>query len=202
MSFSALIEPAPRASDLNAFFFPFAEEDLTAVFGTLGPWDRYYVDLNYDVSLAFQLSMLVMQGYDTNFRYSEIFGDMFLENVAFVETFITNAVYDIVVYSPCLPDALTYHTSKLDRSTHEDVHPLQAERPGQILLNYKPGSVPGSNVNTRTIRFPRYTNSGHAVTMTEPAEILNDVISWLAATGLFQSTQMRHTFEPHQGVNK
>jgi hypothetical protein len=191
MSFSALIGPAPRACDLNAFLFPLVEEDLTAVFGTLGLWDRYYVDLNYDVSLAFQLSMLVMQGYDTNYRYSEIFGDMFLENVAFIETFITNAAYDIVVYSPSLPEALAFHTTKLNRSIHDAVGPLQAERPGQILLNYKPGSVPGSNLTTRTIRFPRYTNSGHAVTMTEAGEILDDVISWLEITGFYGSLQMR-----------
>jgi hypothetical protein len=202
MSFSALIGPKPKEGDLSSFLFPHAEDDMTSVFGTLQPWDRYYVDVNYDVSLAFSLSMLVMQGYDTNFHYSAKFGDMFLENVAFVATFITNAAYDIVVYGPGLPDALAYHTSKLSRSTHDVGGPAQSDRPGQIFLNYRSGSVPGSNVTSRTIRFPRYTNSGHAVTMTEPGEILDDVIVWLNRTGFSMNTQTPHPDERHQGVNK
>lgn len=109
------------------------------------------------------------------------------------------SAYDIVVYCPSLPDALTYHTSKLNSSILDAVGPPQAERPGQILLDYKPGSVPGSNVTTRTIRFPRYTNSGHAVPMTKPGEMLDDVISWLEKTGFFVNTQMRY---PRQGVKK
>jgi hypothetical protein len=202
MSFSALIGPEPKESDLNSFLFPHAEDDMTSVFGALQPWDRYYVDVNYDVSLAFQLSMLIMQGYDTNYRYSEKFGDMFLENVAFVETFITNAAYDIVVYSPSLPDALAYHTLKLNRTTHDTNHPARSGRPGQIHLNYRSGSVPGSDVSTRTIRFPRYTNSGHAVTMTEAGEILDDVIVWLNTTGFSLNTQTPHSHDRHKGGNK
>jgi hypothetical protein len=143
-----------------------------------------------------------MEGYDIHYRYSDRFGEMFLENVAFVETFITNAAYDIVVYCPSLPDALTYHTSKINSSTFDAVGPPQAERPGQILLDYKPGSVPGSNVTTRTIRFPRYTKSGHAVPMTEPGEMLDDVIVWLNKTGFFASTQWHHPRDWHQGVKK
>jgi hypothetical protein len=202
MSFSALIGPEPKKTDLNLFLFPLAEDDMARIFGILQPWDRYYVDLNYDVSLAFQLSMLIMQGYDTNYSYSEIYGDMFLENAAFVETFITNAAYDIVVYSPSLPDALAFHTTKLNRSIHNSLDPSQAERPGQIILDYRPGSVPCSSVTTRTIRFPRYTNSGHAVTMTEAGEILDDVIVWLRATGFFINAQTPQPQDRHQGANK
>jgi hypothetical protein len=175
---------------------------MTSVFGALKPWDRYYIDLNYDVSLAFTLSMLVMQGYDTNFRYSERFGDMFLETAAFIETFITNTAYDVVVYSPSLPDALAYHTSKLNRSTHEVDGPVQSGRPGQIHLHYKSGSVPGFNVTTRTIRFPLYANSGHTVTMTEAGEILDDVIDWLNTTGFSMTKQTPYSYGRQQGGNK
>ena len=143
-----------------------------------------------------------MESYDIHYRYSERYGEMFLENVAFVETFITNAAYDIVVFCPSLPDALSYHTSKLNRSTHDVVGPPQAERPGQILLDYKPGSVPGSDVTIRTIRFPRYTNSGHAVPMTEPGEILDDVRAWIEKTGFFTNSQMRPRHTGHKGVKK
>jgi pimeloyl-ACP methyl ester carboxylesterase len=202
MSYSAMMGPAPKVNDIHSFLFPCTEDDMTSVFGALQPWDRYFLDLNYDVSTAFALNRTVMESYDIHYRYSERFGEMFLENVAFVETFITNAAYDIVVYCPSLPDALSYHTSKLNRSTHDAVGPTQAERPGQIFLDYKPGSVPGSNVTTRTIRFPRYTNSGHAVPMTEPGEMLDDVIDWLEKTGFFIKTQMHQSCQQRQGVKK
>ncbi len=202
MSFSALMGPSPKASDIQSFLYPCTEEDMAAVFGGLQPWDRYFLDLNYDVSTAFALNMLVMQSYETNYQYTELYGEMFLEDVAFVETFITNAAYDLVVYCPSLPDALAYHSSLLNSSVHDPTGPSQAERPGQIILDYRPGSVPGASVTTRTIRFPRYTDSGHAVTMTEPEEILADVMAWLEKTGFFMETQMRHPFHRQQGVKK
>jgi hypothetical protein len=189
MSFSALIDPEPSSFDLESFLFPCAEEDMESVFGILKPWDRYFIDLNYDVPNAFSLNRAVMEGYDVQYAYSVRFGDMFLDDVAFVNTFVTNAAYDLVVFAPSLPQALTYHTSKVFRSTHDTQKPSQAVRPGQILLEYQSGSVPGSSVVTRTIRFPRYTQSGHAVTMTEPGEILDDVIDWLSKTGLSMVTQ-------------
>ena len=202
MSCSALLGPPPKLNEIHSFLYPCAEEDMASVFGTLQPWDRYFLDLNYDVSTAFALNRTVMESYDIHFNYSARFGEMFLDTVAFVETFVTNAAYDIVVFGPSLPDALSYHTSKLDRSTLDAVGPPQAERPGQIILDYKPGSVPGSSVTTRTIRFPRYTKSGHAVTMTEPGEILADVTVWLEKTGLLLDKQMRYLRQGRQGVIK
>jgi len=202
MSYSALLGPAPNVDEIQSFLFPCAEDDMIPVFGTLQPWDRYFLDLNHDVSTAFALNRTIMESYDIHYRYSDRYGEMFLDNVAFVETFITNAAYDIVVFCPSLPDALSYHTSKLNRSTHDVVGPRQAERPGQILLDYRPGSVPNSNVTTRTIRFPLYTNSGHAVPMTEPGEILDDVKAWIEKTGFFTNSQMRPRHTGHKGVKK
>jgi len=197
MSFSALIDPEPRASDLESFLFPCAEEDIEAVFGVLQPWDRYFIDLNYDVPNAFTLNRAVMEHYDIQYSYSMSYGDMFLENVAYVNTFVTDAAYDLVVYAPSLPQALAYHTSKVISSIHDTDNPFMAERPGQIVLQYQPGSVPGSGVMTRTIRFPRYTQSGHAVTMSEPGEMLDDVIDWLSKTGLSIDMQ-KHPLKDNQ----
>jgi len=202
MTYSALVGPAPKPGDVQSFLFPCAEDDMIPVFGDLQPWDRYFLDLNYDVSLAFALSRTVMESYDIHYQYSVRFGDMFLDTVAFVETFVTSAAYDIVVYCPSLPDALSYHTSKVNSSTFDAVGPPQAERPGQIHLNYEPGSVPGSTVSTRTIRFPRYLNSGHAVTMTEAGEILDDVIVWLEQTGFSSGAQKRPQNDRPHGVKK
>jgi hypothetical protein len=202
MTQSSLLGPSPKIQDIQSFLFPRGEDDMTPVFGALRPWDRYFLDLNYDVSTAFALSRTVMESYDIHYRYSARFGEMFLDNVAFVETFVTNAAYDIVVYAPSLPDALTYHTSKLNSSTLDAVGPPQAERPGQIFLAYIPGSVPGSSATSRTIRFPYYPNSGHAVPMTEPGEILDDVRVWLDKTGFFARTQTHPLHGGEKGVKK
>jgi hypothetical protein len=202
MTQSAILGPSPKAEDIQSFLFPCAEDDMTAVFGTLQPWDRYFLDLNYNVSTAFSLNRTVMESIDIHYRYSDRYGEMFLENVAFVETFVTNAAYDLVVYCPSLPDALTYHTSKINSSILDAVGPPQAERPGQIILDYKPGSVPGTNVTTRTIRFPFYPDSGHAVPMTEPGEFLDDVIVWLEKTGFHAQTRIRPKPRGYKGAIK
>jgi hypothetical protein len=164
---------------------PALPEDLSAVFGILKPWDRFFLNLNYDANLSFVVNRLTFSGYYNELTWSRnpLYGRMFLENAAWVETFITNAAYDLVVFTPALPEALARHASILSSSRHDVAGPAGASRPGQILLTYHPGSVPGSNAGLRTIRFPRYSRSGHAVTITEGAEMLADVMSWLWRTG-------------------
>jgi hypothetical protein len=184
LDLSALVGPPPRPEEILATFAPAGEDDLAAVFGSLQPWDRFFLDLNYDVTDAFSWNRLTLREYDVSFQSSQLFGRMFLENAAWVETFATNAHYDVVVYTPSLPHALGMHTSIVSGSVHDTAGPPGAPRPGRILLTYKPSSVPGSSVTTRTIRFPFYSMSGHAVTMTEPIEMLEDVIAWLETTGV------------------
>jgi hypothetical protein len=184
LDLSALVGPPPKRNELLAAFEAPGEDDLAAVFGSLQPWDRFFIDLNYDVTNAFSWNRLTLREYDVHFQTSPLFGRMFLENLAWVETFATNAHYDIVVYTPSLPDALGMHTSIVSGSVHDTAGPPGAARPGRILLAYKPSSVPGSAITTRAIRFPAYSISGHAVTMTEPAEMLDDVIAWLESTGV------------------
>jgi hypothetical protein len=181
---SALIGPPPDPKKLLAAPGPAGEDDLAAVFGSLQPWDRFFLDLNYDVTEAFAWNRLTLREYNVYFRSSPLYGRMFLENAAWVETFATQAAFDTVVYAPAIPEALGMHTSILSGSVHDTTGPPGAARPGQIVLTYRPSSVPGSPVTTRTIRFPAYALSGHAVTMTQPAEILDDVIDWLETTGI------------------
>jgi hypothetical protein len=182
--FSALIGPPPSQARLLADFFSASESDLAGVFGGLSAWDRFFVDLNYDVADTFAWNRATFQGYGIAYQNTLLFGRMFLENTAWVETFATNAAYDIVVFTPALPNALALSASVLSGAQYDAAGPPDAVRPGQIILSYRPSSVPGSSAASRTIRFPRYTRSGHAVTMTEPLEILEDVISWLADTGI------------------
>jgi hypothetical protein len=181
---SALVGPAPNAAKLETWPGAAGEDELTAVFGGLQPWDRYYLDLNYDITNAFVLNKVTLRSYPLDYRSSLDFGEMFLENAAWVETFATNAAWDSVVYTAALPGALALHTDILEDVQVDAEGPPGAARPGRIVLTYRPSAVPGSAVTTRTIRFPGYLLSGHAVTMTEPMEMLDDVIAWLASIGV------------------
>jgi hypothetical protein len=179
LDLSSLVGPPPHEKELLASLSPASEEDLASIFGNLGPWDRFFIDLNYEVSEAFSWNRVSLREYDIVYQSSLLFGQMFLENAAWVETFATDAAYDIVVFTAGLPRALAMYTLILNGSQHDTAGPTGAARPGQIILSYRPSSVPGSSVTSRTIRFPLYSLSGHAVTMTEPMEMLEDVIAWL-----------------------
>jgi hypothetical protein len=182
--FSALVGLAPTANNLAAWLAPAGESDMAAVFGSLQPWDRYFVGLNYDSNDAFAWNKATLRNYPFDFRFSSLFGRMFLENAAWVETFATNAAWDAVVYTAALPGAFALHTDILSGVQADAAWPPGSARPGRIVLTYLPAALPGSTVMTRTVRFPSYSWSGHAVTMTEPLEILDDVVEWLALTGV------------------
>ncbi len=184
LDYSAFIGPPPAGDELLTGA-PAGEGDLASVFGSLKPWDRFMIDLNYDATDAFSWNRVTFQGYEAAYQSSNDFGRLFLENTAWVETFATNAAADIVVFTPALPRALGLHTTILSGSAHDTTGPAGAARPGQIVLTYRAGSVPGSTATTRTIRFPRYATSGHAVTMTEPGEMLDDVAAWIKSTEIF-----------------
>ena len=186
MDLSEFLGP-PQEDQLSVLeFAPTGEGDLSSVFGSLQPWDRFFIELNYDVSTAFVYHRMYFLGYGDKIYWaqSQRLGEMFLENAAWVNTFITNAAFDVVVYSPAIPAALALHTTHLNYVDYDATGPPGAQRPGQILLFYKSSSVPGSTVTQRTIRFPFYPQSGHAVSLTQPAEFLSDVIVWLRMTGL------------------
>jgi hypothetical protein len=153
---------------------------LEQTFGTLQPWDCYFLDLNYDATYAHHSNIAFYRGYFIDFRNSPIYGQMFLKNVAHVNTFITNAKYDIVVYSAAIPGALARHTDILHDVIHDTSSPANQERPGEIILLYRAGAFPDiPELQSRVIRFPFYKNGAHAVSITEPVELFNDVSEWL-----------------------
>ena len=154
------------------------------MFGGLQPWDRFFVDTNHDVTNAFTWNKATLRNYPVQYNNSELYGRLFLENAAWVETFATNAVWDSVVFTAAVPEGLALHADILSGAQLDTEGPPGAARPGRIVLTYLPSTVPGSTVTTRTIRFPSYLLSGHAVTLTEPMEMLDDVIEWLASTGV------------------
>ncbi|MGD9347329.1 MAG: hypothetical protein PVH84_15795 [Candidatus Aminicenantes bacterium] len=158
--------------------------DLTSVFGTLRPWDRYFLRTNYHANWAFHvLNVAKLRGYEVHY-YENRFGRMFLKNVAHVETFITNAPHDLVVYTPVLPQSLARHEDILQSVQHIRQSPNGEERPGKIVLNYRSSAFPDiQGLDTRVIRFPIYSESCHAVSLTQPEDFFADVSSWLKDKG-------------------
>jgi len=158
--------------------------NMTSVFGTLQPWDRYFVGSNGHANWAFHVNNVAMtRGYEahpTDLRY----GRMFLKNLVHVETFVTNAAYDLVVYSKAFAPSLALYTDIVS-SARETRTPLSGEsRPGRIIVSFRQDAFPGlPAVGSRTIRFPHYDKSCHAVSLTQPADLYQDVSAWLRLMG-------------------
>ena len=68
---------------------PLSTGNFASVFGELPPYDEYFVALRYEINLTF--SSAPIDHYDT------INGEMFLENIRTVKTFITQAEEDIII---------------------------------------------------------------------------------------------------------
>ncbi len=157
--------------------------NMDEVFGTLQPWDRFFIGTNFYSNWAFHyFNVALVRGYDIQ-SWEPRYGRMFLKNVAHVHTFITNAAYDLVVYTKALPSSLARHSDILTSVQH--ITQGAEVRPGKIVLDYQPtafSDVP--NLNKKTIRFPTYGKSCHAVSLTQPEELYADVINWLQEHGI------------------
>ena len=154
------------------FFIPIA-------FGPLQPFDAYFSGLTRDGFIAYHyLNPSAARGY-ASYSYHPLTGWKFLQNLLHVNTFITNAKYDLVVYTNALPPALAMHTDLVSAVIHQSDRPNASTRPGLIEVRYR-SEVLGAGENpVRTIRFPYYTDSSHPVSLTEPAEFFHDVQTWL-----------------------
>ena len=53
-----------------------------------------------------------------------------------------------------------------------------------LTVTLRPDAFPGLTNHERIIRFPFYSQSCHAVPLTEPWEFYTDVRQWLNQTGL------------------
>jgi len=156
-----------------------ADSDFNTIFGQLRPWDLYYLALNYDANYAFHyFTASVIRNYPS-YSYNYLTGRKFLQNLIHVKTFITNAKWDVVVYTNALPVGLNHHTDIVEQSTHLKSNPLQVERPGMIEVRYREGAFGINDIGIRTIRFPLYSRSSHPVSLTEPMEFYQDVATWL-----------------------
>ena len=134
-------------------------ETLVEALGALNPWDDYLVGCNYAVLDAFYDNRAIHAGYDIA-PTSLLYGELFLQNLALVDTFITDSALDLVIYAPALPLVLQKYSSIV-----EDV----STRDGFITVTYKPGSLPDiPTPKSRTIFFPHYKQAGHGVAASQP----------------------------------
>jgi hypothetical protein len=175
-----LFEIPAQAEPQNALAEP---GDMSLVFGRLQPWDLYFLTSNGPANWAFHVfNIALVRGYDIHF-YEPRYGRMFLKNLAYVHTFITNAALDLVVYSAAVAPCLARHTELV--SSVERVTTGPESRPGQIIVRYLPHAFPDlPDLTSRTIRFPIYAQSCHAVSLTQPFDLFQDVSAWLKEHGI------------------
>ncbi len=194
------LEPVAASTAIQALFITPARLEttavqqepgnMTAVFGSLQPWDRYFLSTNGNANAAFHVyNVALVRGYDIH-SWEPRYGRMFLKNVAHVNTFITNAALDLVVYTAALPPSLAKHGDILVSALHVTVG--GEARPGKIILNYQSSAFPDiPGLTTRIIRFPHYDKSCHAVSLTQPLDLYTDVSDWLRENGFVSHRKER-----------
>lgn len=145
--------------------------EMSSTFGALTSADNYFVVLN----------STVLGGYSTTSRtwHDSTLGVSFLDDLAYVSTFITNAKYDMVVWTPAIAPASRSFTGLVASAVLDSAPRTGITRPGWIDVTYVAGAIAG--VTTREIRFPSYANGGHTVSLGDPANLLADVMQWYAA---------------------
>ncbi len=130
---------------------PLSSGNLESVFGELPPYDEYFVDLSYEINLTF--STAAIDHYDT------INGEMFLENIRTVRTFITQAEEDIIIYSKGIPESLKSFEGVSDVTLEED----------SFTVSFSDGQ-------SVEVTFPFYPESSHSVPVNQPAKLVK---KWL-----------------------
>lgn len=133
---------------------PLSTGNLESVFGELPEYDEYFIDLSYDINLAFYRAAVS--------PYDKVNGEMFLENIRTVKTFITQAEEDIIIYAKGIPESL---------KVFDGVSSVKSEE-NSFTVNFSDGQ-------SVSVTFPFYPESSHSVPVNQPAKFFNDVMSWL-----------------------
>jgi hypothetical protein len=98
----------------------------------------------------------------------------FLQNLRWVRTFITDARYDLEIYAPAIPAAMT--------AMGVSANVVTAARAGVTRAGWIEANLPATGDGAETsveIRFPSYDQSGHSVATTQGADLAADVEAWL-----------------------
>ena len=140
------------------------EEEFRELFGVLDDYDTYYISLNDKVTDAFYRH--------TIHPFHKLFGELFLENLLVVDTFVTQAALDLVIFSPAIPAAARMFDQVADVAVADD----------SFTVTYTADSFDGVTEGmTRTVAWPRYQTAGHSVTVSQPDKFASDVAAWYEA---------------------
>jgi hypothetical protein len=152
-----------------------ATDTLESLLGPLNPWDAYVVGCNEAANNTYYDNEAISAGYPVD-PMADTYGVLFLENLALVDTFITDCDLDLVIYAAAIPDSIKEYSDLIDNVVWDD-----DTDDGYINVYYRPGALP--DIETpymRSIYFPRYRSSGHMVTLAEPDKFFDDVEKWLS----------------------
>ncbi len=144
-------------------------EPMEATLGELPPYDRYFaMELFGLLGAPFVNAKLQSLGLDrTNSRY----GRLFLEDLLDVRAFITNASFDVAIWTPSLPEALAMYTGDVAAVHRGDE---------SFTLDFVAGAFDAPAGTSRTITFPTYAASGHSIALDEPDKLAGDIAAFLA----------------------
>lgn len=164
---------------MNALLGSSGSNSLEKVFGSLPAYDGYLSGTNLAVFISFMSNRAIYARYPVSPDDSPLFGQLFLENAPLVKTFLTDAEYDLVIYSPGYPEALKKYTGIVKSVDVKRGKELQ-QATGSFRINYQPGSL-GSIATPLyvDIFYPYYRDSGHSVSSAQPDKVLADVKSWM-----------------------
>ncbi|MDK2956433.1 MAG: hypothetical protein PWQ57_1929 [Desulfovibrionales bacterium] len=157
------------------------KESLPAQFGKLEYYDYYMAPMNYAVWASFALIQTPDQPYGINPDKSPRYGKMFLENVSLVNTFLTDAEFDAVIYSPAIPESLkTYKEIVEDVQYARGKNFMAGTGRGKFEIHYKKDSLaPYDTPDAVNLYYPYYNESGHSVSSAQPDKFRDDVEAWL-----------------------
>ncbi|MGB4336691.1 MAG: hypothetical protein WBJ41_17815 [Chromatiaceae bacterium] len=162
---------------------PGESNTLLSRFGALQPWDCYLMGMNMTVYAAFTLFSRESLLYDINPDESVRYGRMFLENLPLVKTFLTDAEYDLVIYSPAIPKALERYRDlvrKIDVVSGKDT---LDQRLGEFRVHYvSQAATETATPGTLSLYYPYYATSGHSVSSAQPDKLRADIMNWLSCS--------------------
>ena len=123
------------------------------------------------------------------FPTAEVATEPFLRSLAALDIFISNAYYDGVIASDRIPDAIRIANERmavpmLDAVDFDIAPRVGVERPGWLNLVFNDAMGLGDGA-ARTVRMPLYRNSGHMITLSEPAALREDVRLFLEERGAY-----------------
>lgn len=147
------------ADPARSLFLP--EEGLEAQFGSLEPWDHYFVPLNVEARDAFVSSESAALGTTPN---NEEWGARLIANAKWVPTFLSRAKYDLLIYAPAIVTVFESYT---------DIASVRS-LPSVLELEYRDGQ-------TVHLTAPEYEGS-HALSRDQPAELMSDIERFVTAT--------------------